>query len=201
MDKVSYALGMSIGHQLQQMNATDLNIDDFADAIKDVINGNELKVPHKDAQTIVQEYFRQQEERINAIRAEQGKAAKAEGEKFLAENGKKEGVVTLKSGLQYEVLREGNGKKPKATDQVKCHYEGTLINGQVFDSSYKRNEPAVFPLNQVIPGWTEGLQLMQEGAKYRFYIPYILAYGESGAGGSIPPFATLIFDVELLEVM
>ena len=149
----------------------------------------------------MQEYFRQQEERINAIRAEQGKTAKAEGEKFLAENGKKEGVVTLKSGLQYEVLREGNGKKPKATDQVKCHYEGTLINGQVFDSSYKRNEPAVFPLNQVIPGWTEGLQLMQEGAKYRFYIPYILAYGESGAGGSIPPFATLIFDVELLEVM
>lgn len=201
MDKVSYALGLGIGQQLAQMGASDLNIDDFADAIKDVINGNELKVLHKDAQTIVQEYFRQQEERINAIRAEQGKAAKAEGEKFLAENGKKEGVVTLKSGLQYEVLREGNGKKPKATDQVKCHYEGTLINGQVFDSSYKRNEPAVFPLNQVIPGWTEGLQLMQEGAKYRFYIPYILAYGESGAGGSIPPFATLIFDVELLEVM
>lgn len=201
MDKVSYALGLGIGQQLAQMGASDLNIDDFADAIKDVINSNELKVPHKDAQTIVQEYFRQQEERINAIRAEQGKAAKAEGEKFLAENGKKEGVVTLKSGLQYEVLREGNGKKPKATDQVKCHYEGTLINGQVFDSSYKRNEPAVFPLNQVIPGWTEGLQLMQEGAKYRFYIPYILAYGESGAGGSIPPFATLIFDVELLEVM
>ncbi|WP_288574824.1 FKBP-type peptidyl-prolyl cis-trans isomerase [uncultured Prevotella sp.] len=201
MDKVSYALGLGIGQQLAQMGASDLNIDDFADAIKDVINGNELKVPHKDAQAIVQEYFRQQEERINAIRAEQGKAAKAEGEKFLAENGKKEGVVTLKSGLQYEVLREGNGKKPKATDQVKCHYEGTLINGQVFDSSYKRNEPAVFPLNQVIPGWTEGLQLMQEGAKYRFYIPYILAYGESGAGGSIPPFATLIFDVELLEVM
>lgn len=201
MDKVSYALGLGIGQQLAQMGASDLNIDDFADAIKDVINGNELKVPHKDAQTIVQEYFRQQEERINAIRAEQGKAAKAEGEKFLAENGKKEGVVTLKSGLQYEVLREGNGKMPKATDQVKCHYEGTLINGQVFDSSYKRNEPAVFPLNQVIPGWTEGLQLMQEGAKYRFYIPYILAYGESGAGGSIPPFATLIFDVELLEVM
>lgn len=201
MDKVSYALGLGIGQQLAQMGASDLNIDDFADAIKDVINGNELKVPHKDAQTIVQEYFRQQEERINAIRAEQGKAAKAEGEKFLAENGKKEGVVTLKSGLQYEVLREGNGKKPKDTDQVKCHYEGTLINGQVFDSSYKRNEPAVFPLNQVIPGWTEGLQLMQEGAKYRFYIPYILAYGESGAGGSIPPFATLIFDVELLEVM
>ena len=201
MDKVSYALGLGIGQQLAQMGASDLNIDDFADAIKDVINGNELKVSHKDAQTIVQKYFRQQEERINAQRAEQGKAAKAEGEKFLAENGKKEGIVTLPSGLQYEVIREGNGKKPKATDQVRCHYEGTLINGQVFDSSYQRNEPAVFPLNQVIPGWTEGLQLMQEGAKYRFYIPYILAYGESGAGASIPPFATLIFDVELLEVM
>ena len=201
MDKVSYALGLGIGQQLAQMGASDLNIDDFADAIKDVINGNELKVSHKDAQTIVQKYFRQQEERINAQRAERGKAAKAEGEKFLAENGKKEGIVTLPSGLQYEVIREGNGKKPKATDQVRCHYEGTLINGQVFDSSYQRNEPAVFPLNQVIPGWTEGLQLMQEGAKYRFYIPYILAYGESGAGASIPPFATLIFDVELLEVM
>lgn len=201
MDKVSYALGLGIGQQLAQMGASDLNIDDFADAIKDVINGNELKVSHKDAQTIVQDYFRQQEERINAQRAEQGKVAKAEGEKFLAENGKKEGVVTLKSGLQYIVLREGNGKKPKATDTVRCHYAGTLINGQEFDSSYKRDEPAVFPLNQVIPGWTEGLQLMQEGAKYRFFIPYILAYGESGAGGSIPPFATLIFDVELLEVM
>ena len=201
MDKVSYALGLGIGQQLAQMGASDLNIDDFADAIKDVINDNELKVSHKDAQTIVQKYFRQQEERINAQRAEQGKAAKAEGEKFLAENGKKEGIVTLPSGLQYEAIREGNGKKPKATDQVRCHYEGTLINGQVFDSSYQRNEPAVFPLNQVIPGWTEGLQLMQEGAKYRFYIPYILAYGESGAGASIPPFATLIFDVELLEVM
>lgn len=201
MDKVSYALGLGIGQQLAQMGASDLNIDDFADAIKDVINGNELKVSHKGAQTIVQDYFRQQEERINAQRAEQGKAAKAEGEKFLAENSKKEGVVTLKSGLQYIVLREGNGKKPKATDKVKCHYAGTLINGQEFDSSYKRNEPAVFPLNQVIPGWTEGLQLMQEGAKYRFFIPYILAYGESGAGGSIPPYAALIFDVELLEVM
>lgn len=126
---------------------------------------------------------------------------KKEGEVFLMENAKKEGVVTLPSGLQYMVLQEGNGKKPKATDKVKCHYEGFLINGQVFDSSVQRGEPAVFPLNQVIPGWTEGLQLMQEGAKYRFFIPYILAYGESGAGGSIPPFATLIFDVELIEVM
>lgn len=201
MDKVSYALGLGIGQQLAQMGATDLNIDDFAAAIKDVISGNELKVAHKDAQNIVRDYFQKQEERINALRAEQGKVAKAEGEAYLKENAKKEGVVTLPSGLQYMVLKEGNGKKPKATDKVKCHYEGFLINGHVFDSSVQRGEPAVFPLNQVIPGWTEGLQLMQEGAKYRFFIPYILAYGESGAGGSIPPFATLIFDVELIEVM
>ena len=201
MDKVSYALGLGIGQQLAQMGATNLNIDDFAAAIKDVISGNELKVAHKDAQNIVRDYFQKQEERINALRAEQGKVAKAEGEAYLKENAKKEGVVTLPSGLQYMVLQEGNGKKPKATDKVKCPYEGFLINGQVFDSSVQRGEPAVFPLNQVIPGWTEGLQLMQEGAKYRFFIPYILAYGESGAGGSIPPFATLIFDVELIEVM
>lgn len=201
MDKVSYALGLGIGRQLAQMGAEGLNIDDFAAAIKDVINGNELKVSNKDAQSIVQDYFRQQEERINAQRAEQGKTAKAEGEKYLAENAKKEGVITLPSGLQYQILKDGNGKKPKATDKVKCHYEGFLINGTVFDSSVQRGEPAVFPLNQVIAGWTEGLQLMQEGAKYRFFIPYILGYGESGAGASIPPYATLIFDVELLEVL
>ena len=133
--------------------------------------------------------------------AEKGKKAKAEGEQYLAENAGKEGVVTLPSGLQYKVLREGNGQKPKATDKVKCHYEGFLIDGTVFDSSVQRGEPAVFPLNQVIAGWTEGLQLMQEGAKYRFFIPYQLGYGERGAGASIPPFATLVFDVELIEVV
>lgn len=201
MDKVSYALGLGIGRQLAQMGASELNIDDFAAAIKDVIAGNELKVSNREAQTIVQDYFRKQEEKLNAERAEKGKIAKAEGEKYLAENAKKEGVVTLPSGLQYMVLKEGNGKKPKATDQVKCHYEGFLIDGTVFDSSIQRGEPAVFPLNQVIAGWTEGLQLMQEGAKYRFFIPYILGYGEGGAGASIPPYAALIFDVELLEVL
>lgn len=201
MDKVSYALGLGIGRQLAQMGASELNIDDFAAAIKDVIAGNELKVSNRESQTIVQDYFRKQEEKLNAERAEKGKAAKAEGEKYLAENAKKEGVVTLPSGLQYMVLKEGNGKKPKATDQVKCHYEGFLIDGTVFDSSIQRGEPAVFPLNQVIAGWTEGLQLMQEGAKYRFFIPYILGYGEGGAGASIPPYAALIFDVELLEVL
>lgn len=201
MDKVSYALGLGIGRQLAQMGASELNIDDFAAAIKDVIAGNELKVSNREAQTIVQDYFRKQEEKLNAERAEKGKVAKAEGEKYLAENAKKEGVVMLPSGLQYMVLKEGNGKKPKATDQVKCHYEGFLIDGTVFDSSIQRGEPAVFPLNQVIAGWTEGLQLMQEGAKYRFFIPYILGYGEGGAGASIPPYAALIFDVELLEVL
>ena len=200
MDKVSYALGLGIGRQLAQMGANDLSIEDFAAAIKDVIAGNELKVSNREAQTIVQEYFRKKEEKLNAQRAEKGKVAKAEGEKYLAENAKKEGVTVLPSGLQYMVLKEGNGNKPKATDTVKCHYEGFLIDGTVFDSSVERGEPAEFALNQVIAGWTEGLQLMQEGAKYRFFIPYILGYGEGGAGASIPPFATLIFDVELLEV-
>ncbi|MGN1375735.1 MAG: FKBP-type peptidyl-prolyl cis-trans isomerase [Prevotella sp.] len=201
MDKVSYALGLGIGQQLAQMGTSDLCIDDFAQAIKDVIANKELKVSHKEAQDIVQEYFQKKEKELNAIRAEKGKAAKVEGEKFLAENSKKEGVVTLPSGLQYLILKEGSGKKPKATDTVKCHYEGFLIDGTVFDSSVQRGEPASFGLNQVIAGWTEGLQLMQEGAKYRFFIPYILGYGESGAGSSIPPFATLIFDVELIEVI
>ena len=201
MDKLSYALGLGIGQQLAQMGAgADLNVDDFAQSIKDVLAGRELKVSHREAQQIVQQYFQQQEERMNKERAEKGKTAREEGEKYLSENAKKEGVVTLKSGLQYQVLREGNGKKPKATDSVKCHYEGFLIDGTVFDSSIQRGEPAVFGLQQVIAGWTEGLQLMQEGAKYRFFIPYMLAYGEGGAGASIPPFATLIFDVELIEV-
>ena len=200
MDKLSYALGIGIGSQLAGMGARELNIDDFAQAIKDVISGSQLKVDNVEAQTLVQNFFQEQEAKQQAAAAEAGKAAKAEGEAFLAENGKKEGIVTLPSGLQYQVLKEGNGKKPSATDQVVCHYEGTLIDGTVFDSSYQRNQPATFGLNQVIPGWTEGVQLMQEGAKYRFFIPYKLAYGECGAGAQIPPFATLVFDVELIEV-
>ena len=200
MDKLSYALGLGIGRQLAQMGANNISIEDFADAIKDVVTGNDLKMTNQEAQTIVQDYFAKQEQRIQAEMAEKGKAAKEAGEKYLAENAKKEGVTTTASGLQYKVLKEGNGRKPKATDSVKCHYEGFLIDGTVFDSSVERGEPAEFALNQVIAGWTEGLQLMQEGAKYRFFIPYILGYGEGGAGASIPPFATLIFDVELLEV-
>lgn len=200
MDKLSYALGIGIGSQLAGMGAKELNIDDFAQAIKDVVSGSALKVDNAEAQTLVQDFFRKQEAERQAVATEAGKAAKTAGEAFLAENGKKEGVVTLPSGLQYQVLKEGNGKKPSATDQVVCHYEGTLIDGTVFDSSYKRKEPATFGLNQVIAGWTEGVQLMQEGAKYRFFIPYDLAYGERGAGAQIPPFAALVFDVELIEV-
>ena len=201
MDKVSYALGIGIGHQLANMGGQELNIDDFAQAVKDVLGGNELKIKSSEAQQIVQEFFAAQEQKINKQRQEAGKLAKEAGEKYLTENAKKDGVITLPSGLQYQVLKEGNGKKPSAKDSVKCHYEGFLIDGTVFDSSVQRGEPAVFGLQQVIAGWTEGLQLMQEGAKYRFFIPYRLAYGEGGAGASIPPFAALIFDVELIQVM
>lgn len=200
MDKVSYALGLGIGRQLAQMGATSLSVDDFSQAIKDVIAGNSLQVSDSEAQKLVQQFFAEQEAKQRAAAEEKGKAAKAAGESFLTENGKKEGVITLPSGLQYQVLREGNGKKPKATDQVECHYEGTLIDGTIFDSSYKRGQTATFPLNGVIAGWTEGLQLMQEGAKYRFFIPYQLAYGANGAGASIPPYAALVFDVELIAV-
>lgn len=194
MDKVSYALGIGIGRQLADMGANDIVTEDFAAAMKDVLTGAELKIDEAEAQALVQEYLQKKGE-------EKVKAVKSEGENFLAENAKKEGVVTLPSGLQYQVLKEGNGKSPKATDQVKCHYEGTLINGKIFDSSYRRNEPATFPLNGVIAGWTEGLQLMKEGAKYRFFIPFNLAYGTRGAGQDIPPYAALIFDVELIEVI
>ena len=163
MDKVSYALGIGIGHQLANMGGQELNIDDFAQAVKDVLGGKELKIKSSEAQQIVQDFFAAQEEKINKQRHEAGKMAKEAGEKYLAENAKKDGVITLPSGLQYQVLKEGNGKKPSAKDSVKCHYEGFLIDGTVFDSSVQRGEPATFPLQQVIAGWTEGLQLMQEG--------------------------------------
>lgn len=202
MDKLSYALGLGIGQQLAQMGAASfLNVDDFAQSIRDVLEGKELKVQHREAQQLVNDYFQKQEQQMRAEQAEKGKAAKVEGEKYLAENAKKEGIITTKSGLQYQVLREGNGKRPTARDTVKCHYEGFLIDGTVFDSSVQRGEPATFSLQQVIAGWTEGLQLMQEGGKYRFFIPYRLAYGEGGAGQMIPPYAALIFDVELIAVV
>lgn len=194
MEKLSYALGMVIGHNLKNMSVNEINAADFAAAVSDVLAGNTTKIDDAEAQQIVNTFLQKQQE-------EMGKAVREDGERFLAENAKKEGVTVLPSGLQYTVIKEGNGAKPLATDRVKCHYEGTLPNGTIFDSSYKRGEPAVFPLNGVIAGWTEGVQLMNESAKYRFFIPYHLAYGERGAGQAIPPYAALVFDVELIEVV
>ncbi|MDO4497331.1 MAG: FKBP-type peptidyl-prolyl cis-trans isomerase [Bacteroidales bacterium] len=202
MNKISYALGMNIGTQLKQMGLKDdLVVADFAAAVADIINENKPQLGYSEAQQTLEEFFTALEAKQQAAAEEAGKVVREEGEKFLAENAKKPGVTVTASGLQYEVLTEGTGKQPKATDTVRCHYEGTLIDGTIFDSSYKRNEPCDFGLNQVIKGWTEGVQLMKEGAKYRFYIPFNLAYGERGAGGSIPPYAALIFDVELIEVL
>ena len=202
MDKLSYSLGLGIGQQLLQMGLKDtLVIEDFAASITDVLKGNDLKVSNGAAQQIIQEYFSKIEAEQKAAAAEAGKVAKEMGEKFLAENAKKEGITVTASGLQYEVLTEGTGAQPKATDTVRCHYEGRLLDGTVFDSSYKRNEPADFGLQQVIAGWTEGVQLMKEGSKFRFYIPYMLAYGEGGAGAMIPPYSALIFDVELIKIL
>jgi len=194
MDKFSYAIGLGIGQNLLSMGAKNIAVEDFAQAIKDVLNGNEPTISHTEAREIVNKYFEEMEAHIHAANIEQGRS-------FLENNGKREGIVTLPSGLQYEVIREGNGKKPAATDKVKCHYEGTLIDGTLFDSSVQRGQPAVFGVNQVIPGWVEALQLMPEGSKWKLYIPSDLGYGAQGAGEMIPPHSTLIFEVELLEVL
>lgn len=194
MDKISYALGLGIGQQIKSMNIENFSIEDFAKSISDVMEDKETAFTSREAQVMLQEFFQKKQK-------EEAEKFIAEGKAYLDENAKKEGVTVTKSGLQYEVLQEGTGKSPKATDTVRCHYEGRLLDGSVFDSSYKRGEPADFGLNQVIPGWTEGVQLMKEGAKYRFTIPYLLAYGEQGAGASIPPFSTLVFDVELIKIL
>lgn len=194
MDKFSYAIGLGIGQNLLSMGAKNIEVKDFAQAITDVLNGNETAISHQEARDIVNQYFQEMEAKINAANIEQGR-------RFLEENQKKAGVVTLPSGLQYEIITEGKGKKAAATDRVKCHYEGTLIDGTLFDSSIKRGEPATFGVNQVIPGWVEALQLMPEGSKWRLYIPSDLGYGAHGAGEMIPPHSTLIFEVELLEVL
>ena len=201
MNKLSYALGLGIGRQLAQMGAEDLNIDDFSQAIKDILTGKEPQVSDQEAQKLVTTFFEEQEAKQRAAAAEKYKDNKEKGEAWLANKAMEEGVVALPSGLLYQVLNEGSGKKPTAADTVECHYEGRLIDGTDFDSSYKRGESATFPLNGVITGWTEGVQLMSEGAKYRFFIPYQLAYGERGAGQAIPPFAALVFDVELIKVL
>ena len=193
MDKVSYALGMSIANNIMASGVNGLNVEEFVKAITTYMAGEEPAMTPAEAQQVLNDYF-------TKLQEEQTAALKAEGEAFLAQNAKNEGVVTLPSGLQYKVLKSGNGATPKASDSVECHYEGRLISGTVFDSSYQRGETATFGVTQVIAGWVEALQLMKEGDKWQLFIPYNLAYGERGAGAQIPPFATLIFDVELIKV-
>lgn len=194
MEQLSYALGMVIGQNLKDMGIAQFDDEKFTTAVRHILTDAKPEMTMAEAHQQVAAY-------LQAKEAEKGKVVREAGERFLAENAKKEGVVVLPSGLQYQVLTAAEGRKPAATDQVKCHYEGRLTDGTVFDSSYRRGEPATFPLNGVIAGWTEGLQLMGEGSKFRFFIPYHLAYGERGAGASIPPYAALVFDVELLEVI
>lgn len=194
MDKISYALGMSIANNVMASGVKNLNLEEFAKALKAVLNHEKTELSVTEAQQILNDYF-------TKLQEEYVKTFKSEGESFLALNKSKEGVVTLPSGLQYKILKEGKGPKPTASNSVKCHYEGRLVNGTKFDSSYDRKEPAVFGVTQVIPGWTEALQLMPAGSKWELYIPYNLAYGENGAGQAIPPYAALIFDIELLEVL
>ena len=201
MDKTSYALGMSIAHNLMQSGVNKLEIKDFTAGLEAVLNGQEPAVSFKEAGQLLEDYFSNMEAEKAAEEAEVAEAMKKEGEEFLKENAGKPGVITLKSGLQYKVLKEGTGRKPGKISKVRCHYEGTFTNGMTFDSSYKRGEPAVFGVNQVIAGWTEALQLMSEGSEWELYIPYQLAYGEAGAHGAIPPCAALVFKVELIEVL
>ncbi|MBR5573929.1 MAG: FKBP-type peptidyl-prolyl cis-trans isomerase [Paludibacteraceae bacterium] len=193
MDKISYAIGLSMGQNLMGSGVTSLEYADLAAGIKDVLEKNQPQISYQEAQQVLGKFFSELEQKIAG-------QAKAAGEAFLAENAKREGVKVTESGLQYEVLEATIGQKPKATDKVRVHYEGTLIDGTVFDSSYKRGESITFGLNQVIKGWTEGLQLMSIGSKYKLYLPYQLAYGERGAGANIPPYAALIFTVELLGI-
>ncbi|WP_286856351.1 FKBP-type peptidyl-prolyl cis-trans isomerase [Proteiniphilum sp. UBA5431] len=194
MNKLSYALGMSMASNLMNSGLRELDVDSFVKAFTDVMINTNLSMSPQEANEVIQSYFRKKEDEMLVGNLKKGEA-------FLEENKKKENVITLSSGLQYKVLTNGNGAKPKATDRVKCHYHGTLINGKVFDSSVERGQPAVFGVNQVIKGWVEALQLMSVGSKWRLFIPSHLAYGEQGAGNSIEPNSTLIFDVELLGIV
>lgn len=201
MDKNSYALGMSIAHNMISSGVKEVAFEDFTAGLKAVLTGAKPEIPFEEAASLLDKYFAEIEEKQRSEAAAMGAAMKKEGEEFLAANAKKEGVEVLPSGLQYKVITEGQGRKPGRTDKVKCHYLGTFPDGTKFDSSYDRGEPAVFGVNQVIAGWTEALQLMGEGSKWELYIPYNLGYGEHGAPGAIPPYSTLVFTVELIEVL
>lgn len=201
MDKLSYALGMSMGHNFKGTGIRTLNSADFAAGVASVYDGVKPEMTFDEAKRIVNEYFAKLEAEMQAEAAKQGEVNRKNGEAFLTENAKREGIKVTESGLQYEVLESGKGDSPKASDNVEVHYTGKLIDGTVFDSSVERGVPASFGVTQVIPGWVEALQLMHEGDKWRLYIPSDLAYGPNGAGGVIGPNMTLIFDVELLRVI
>lgn len=197
--RFSYVVGMDVGRSLENLGA-DIELEVVLEAIRDVVEGGDVKLNESQAEEIKQAFFQQRQEQAAAEARERAQENRARGESFLAENAQREEISTTESGLQYEVIEEGTGPRPDATDRVTVHYTGTLIDGTVFDSSRERGQPASFSLNQVIPGWTEGLQLMSEGAQYKFYIPADLAYGDRGAGDVIEPGSTLIFDVKLQQV-
>ncbi len=201
MDKKSYSLGMSMAHNLLQSKITELVIEDYMKGFTATFTGAKPEISYEEAADILDRFFAELEADQKAEQSEIADAMKKEGQEFLSANALKSDVTTLPSGLQYKVIKEGSGRKPSRSDRVLCHYEGRFINGQIFDSSYKRNQPATFGLTQVISGWTEVLQLMKEGSLWEVYIPYNLAYGEDGAQGAIPPCATLIFKIELLKVL
>lgn len=201
MDKLSYALGMSMGHNFKGTGIKTLNSADFAAGVASVYDGVKPEMTFDEAKRIVNEYFAKLEAEMQAEAAKQGEVNRKNGEAFLTENAKRDGIKVTESGLQYEVLESGKGDSPKASDNVEVHYTGKLIDGTVFDSSVERGVPASFGVTQVIPGWVEALQLMHEGDKWRLYIPSDLAYGPNGAGGVIGPNMTLFFDVELLRVI
>lgn len=194
MDKISYALGLSMGQNFLNTGIKTLNIEDFTRAIQAVYANEKPEISYDEAKQVINTYFEKLQNEALEVNTKAGEA-------FLTENAKNEGVVTLPSGLQYEIIKEGTGEKPKATDRVKCHYHGTLIDGRVFDSSVSRGEPAEFGVNQVIPGWVEALQLMPKGSTWKLYIPSQLAYGQRGAGEMIAPNSTLIFEVELIDIV
>ncbi len=196
--KLGYIIGMDIGNSLRQQGA-DIDLEALFEAIETIYKGEEPAISAEEAARVREAYITERRAAVEAQRQELAEVNAAAGSAFLAENQAREGVMVTESGLQYEVLAEGDGPKPAATDRVRVHYRGTLLDGSEFDSSYSRGEPATFVLNQVIPGWTEGLQLMPVGSKYKFYIPSDLAYGPNG-GRSIEPNSTLIFEVELLGI-
>ncbi|WP_067516622.1 FKBP-type peptidyl-prolyl cis-trans isomerase [Endozoicomonas ascidiicola] len=196
-ERVSYGIGRQMGDQLASNPVPGISIDAVLAGLADSLNGVESAVSHEDLHVA----FSEMQQRLQAEEAERAKVLAAEGEAFLAENAKREGVQVTESGLQFEIITEGSGEKPSRESTVRTHYHGTLIDGSVFDSSVQRGEPAEFPVGGVIAGWTEALQMMNTGSKWKLFVPYNLAYGERGAGGAIGPYTTLVFEVELLDIV